>query len=311
MLTRQSTTLVPFDAVRSRLRHTPTIARGVQIIPLDAIVGSVERYRDFTHEFLPLNRELETRWQRVDGATMRLESIPPIDVFKLGEIYFVRDGNHRVSVARFNRATMIEANVTEIPLKVALTPDMDVNQLIVAAERSEFLLRTGLDELRPAADITFTAPGRYQETLEHIDVHQWYLGIERDGAVPYSEAVASWYDNVYEPACEAVQQSGLLTSFPARTAADLYLWTMRHLAMLRETYSKAVDTRMAANDLAREHPAEPLRRVARTVKKVQASLSGDDVPPIIGDLLDKLEEQERLAAEAERNVPPDTTTEQT
>ena len=134
VLTRQSTTLVPFHEVRSRLSHAPTIARGVQIILIDAIVGSVERYRDFTHEFLPLNDELRTRWQRIDGATMRLESIPPIDVYKLGEIYFVRDGNHRVSVARFNHVTMIEANVTEIPLKVVLTDAMDVNQMILAAE---------------------------------------------------------------------------------------------------------------------------------------------------------------------------------
>jgi len=314
MLTRQSTTLVPFDAVRSRLRHAQTIARGVQIIPVDAIVGSVERYRDFTNEFLPLNEELEARWERLNEATMRLANIPPIDVYKLGEIYFVRDGNHRVSVARFNHAAMIEANVTEISLKVALTADMDVNHLILAAERSEFLIHTGLDDLRPAADITFTAPGRYQEVLEHIDVHRLQLGVNRDAEVPYSEAVASWYDNVYLPACEAVGQSGLLRSFahraPARTIADLYLWTMRHLTELRETYSKAVDTQMAAKDLAREHPAQPLQRIVRAVKKAQATLAGDDVPPIIGDLLDKLEEQERLAEEEGRDIPPATTPEQ-
>ncbi|HZG69792.1 MAG TPA: hypothetical protein VEZ12_23880 [Herpetosiphonaceae bacterium] len=311
MLTHQSTTLVPFDEVRSRLRHAPTIARGGQIIPVDAIVGSVERYRDFTNEFLPLNEELEARWERLNEATMRLVNIPPIDVYKLGEIYFVRDGNHRVSVARFNHAAVIEANVTEIPLKVPLTADMDVNHLILAAERSEFLIRTGLDDLRPAADITFTAPGRYQEVLEQIDVHRWHLGVERGAEVPYSEAVVSWYDNVYEPACEAISQSGLLRSFPDRTPADLYLWTMRHLTQLRETYSKAVDTRMAANDLAREHPAQPLGRVARAVKKAQAALSGDDVPPIIDDLLDKLEEQERLAEQQGRDTPPDPTPEST
>ena len=137
ILTRQSATLVPFDAVRDRLGDTPLIKRGVQIIPLEAIVGSVERDHDFTREFLPLYNDLRARWERIDEATMRLENVPPIDVYQLGQIYFVRDGNHRVSVARFNGATSIEANITEIPLQVALTPDMDVNQLILAVERSE------------------------------------------------------------------------------------------------------------------------------------------------------------------------------
>ena len=310
LLTRHSTTLVPFDEVRSRLGDAPSIARGTRIIPLDAIVGSVERYHDFTHDFLPRHQDLRARWERIDEATARLESIPPIDVYKLGETYFVRDGNHRVSVARFNNAPMIEANVTEIPLKVALTPDMDVNQLILAVERSDFLSRTNLDELRPAADISFTAPGRYREVLEHIEVHRWYLGIERHAEVPYEEAVVSWFDHVYVPAVEAIHQSGLLASYPNRTAADLYLWTMGHLADLKEKYSEAVDTQMAADDLAREHPGGPLQRVARAVKKVQDRISGNDVPPIVEALVDKLAEQERLAAEAGQEGAPDTACEQ-
>src|SRR5829696_6451093 len=77
-LTRQSITLVPFEEVRSRLGNTPLIARGLQIIPLDAIVGSVERYRDFTREFLPRSKDLQARWERLDQAAMRLETIPPI-----------------------------------------------------------------------------------------------------------------------------------------------------------------------------------------------------------------------------------------
>lgn len=302
---RQSTTLVPFEDVRSRLGSAPVFPRGTQIIPLDAIVGSVDRYHDFTREFLPRNEELRARWEQLDEATIRLQAIPPIDVYKLGDVYFVRDGNHRVSVARFNRASNIDANVTEIPLKVPLTPDMNVNQLILAAERSDFLSRTDLDELRPAADIEFTAPGRYQEVLEHIDVHRWYMGVERNTEVPYPEAVASWYDNVYQPGVASIRQSELLARFPQRTSADLYLWTMRHLVELQKEYSQWVDTRMAAVDLVRQHGANRLTRAVRAVKKkVQALLGRDEVPPIIEDLLNKLEEQERAEAGDEGSVPP-------
>ena len=283
------------------------IPRGTQIIPLDSVVGSVERYHDFTGEFLPRNEELRARWQRLDQATRRMETIPPIDVYKLGDLYFVRDGNHRVSVARFNRLAHIEANVTEIPVKVSLTPDMEVNQIILGAERSDFLSRTRLDELRPDNGIEFTAPGRYEEAQEHIDVHRWHLGVERNAEIPHSEAVTSWYDNVYLPAIAAIDQTGLLTCFPNRTSADLYLWTMRHLAELREEYSKWVDTRMAAADLARQHAGHSVQKAARTLKKkAQALLGRDEVPPIIEDLLDKLEEQERAEAENEGRVPPHT-----
>ncbi len=313
MLAHQRTTLVPFDDVRSRLESAPVIPRGTQIIPLDSVVGSVERYHDFTGEFLPRNEELRARWQRLDQATRRMETIPPIDVYKLGDLYFVRDGNHRVSVARFNRLAHIEANVTEIPVKVALTPDMNVNQIILGAERSDFLSRTRLDELRPDNGIEFTAPGRYEEAQEHIDVHRWHLGVERNAEIPHSEAVTSWYDNVYLPAIAAIDRAGLLACFPNRTSADLYLWTMRHLAELQEEYSKWVDTRMAAADLAREHAGNPVQKVARTLKKkTQALLGRDEVPPIIEDLLDKLEEQERAAGEfppgEDGRVPPDTKT---
>jgi hypothetical protein len=302
----QSSTLVPFEAVRARVAPVPVVPRGTQIIPLEAIVGSVERYHDFTREFLPRNEELGARWQRLDRATRRQETIPPIDVYKLGDVYFVRDGNHRVSVARFNGASLIEANVTELPLKVPLTPDMDVNQLILAAERSDFLTRTRLDEVRPDTDIRFTAPGRYYEALEHIAVHRWYLGLERTADVPYAEAVIGWHDNVYTPAVETIRQSGLLANFPRRTAADLYLWTMRHQVELQAEYSQAVDTRMAAANLAREHTDHPVKKVVQAVKKkVQGVLPGEDVPPIIEDLLDKLEEQERAAGETGNLTTPD------
>lgn len=291
LFNRQASTLVPFDQVRARLRTASEIQRGTEFIPVDSIVGSVGRYRDFTRDFLPRDEALEERWRRLDEAMNRLETLPPIDVYKLGDVYFVRDGNHRVSVARANDLKAIEANVTEIPLKAPLTPDMDVDQIILAAEKADFLDRTCLDELRPGATIEFTAPGRYAEVLQHIEGHRWYLGLERDAEVPYPEAVTSWYDHVYLPAIRAIRESGLLADYPRRTEADLYLWTMRHLAELKEQYSDAVDAHMAAQDLARQHHDQPLNRVVRAVREL---VTGEnDVSPIVEQLVDKYSERER------------------
>lgn len=294
LVTRQTTTLVPFDDVRARLRTAAEIKRGTQMIPLKAIVGSVGRYRDFTREFLPRDEALEERWRRLDEAYNRLEPIPPIDVYKLGEVYFVRDGNHRVSVSRANGATHIEANVTEIPLKAPLTPDMDVDHIILAAEKTDFLNRTNIDVLCPGATIEFTAPGRYAEVLEHIEVHRYYLGLERNAEVPYAESVKSWYTTVYLPAIEAIRESGLMADFPKRTPSDLYLWTMHHMAELRERYSEAVDPQMAANDLARQQE-QPLQRVVRAVTDL---LTGHhEPPPLVEELIDKFSKQEKAKEE--------------
>lgn len=290
-LTRHTTTLVPFEEVRTRLRSTSEIQRGTQMIPLDAIVGSVGRYRDFTREFLPRSQNVSERWRRLDEAYNRMDNIPPIDVYKLGDVYFVRDGNHRVSVARANGSDAIEANVTEIPLKAPITPNMNVDDIILAVEEADFLERTDLPALRPDASIKFTAPGRYAQVLDHIDVHRWYLGNERAAEIPYAEAVTSWYDNVYLPAVEAVHASGVIGDFPGRTDADLYLWTMHHLAELREQYGDAVDEAMAASDLARSRPPTSVERVVRAVKDLVGG--GDDVPPIVQELLEKYEAQEK------------------
>ncbi|MFN8498919.1 MAG: hypothetical protein U0641_13800 [Anaerolineae bacterium] len=306
LVTRQSNTLVPFDEVRARLRTATEVKRGTTVIPLNAIVGSVGRYRDFTREFLPRDVALEERWRRLDEAVNSLQDIPPIEVYKLGDVYFVRDGNHRVSVARANGMTDIEANVTEIPLQVPLTPDMNVDQIIIAAEQADFFDRTGLHKMFPEADMTFTAPGRYTEMLEHIDAHRWYMGVAQDREVPYDEAVRSWYENVYLPAVAVVRDSALLKDFPKRTDADLYLWTMRHLADLRDEYGEGVDAGIAAADLARQHTERPVEKVVRAVKsatqRAQHLVTGEaETPAIVEDLVNKLEAEERLRGE----IPPE------
>jgi len=180
-----STDLLPFEEVRRQLKGRQGIPRGLQLVPLDQIVGSVGRYRDFSRAFLPRKSVNMSRWAHLDQALNRLEPIPPIEVYQVGDAYFVRDGNHRVSVARANGATHIDAYVTEIPIKVPLRPEDDLDDLIIKAEYVDFLEQTRLDQLRPGADIEFTTPGRYRDLIEHIRVHRYYLapGATGRGAV--------------------------------------------------------------------------------------------------------------------------------
>ena len=289
----RSTDLLPFEEVRRQLKGRQGIPRGLQLIPLDQIVGSVGRYRDFSRAFLPRKSVDMSRWAHLDQALNRLEPIPPIEVYKVGDAYFVRDGNHRVSVARANGATHIDAYVTDVPIKVPLGPGDDLDDLIIKAEYVDFLEQTGLDQLRPGADIEFSTPGRYDDLIEHIRVHRYYLAQERQGEVPWEEAVVHWYDSLYLPVVEVIRREGALDHFPGRTEADLYLWSMNHLYYLREQYGPAVDPKLAASDFARHFTDKPVPKAVKTVKDVaKRVLDPGDPPEIVERLADKLEQVE-------------------
>lgn len=293
ILGRQTPDLLPFEEVRNRLRLYNKAYRGLQDVPLDQIVGSLGRYEDFTRTFLPRRDDARERWVRVEQLTQWGEGLPPVELYKVGDVYFVKDGNHRVSVARAHGAPTIQAHVWEYPTRVPLTPDVDVDDLVIKQEYLDFLERTQLDQLRPEQRIEFTNPGSYRELEEHIDVHRYFLGLEREAEVPYAEAVTSWYDNVYLPAVEAIRRHDALKAFPGRTEADLYLWVMRHLYFLREQYGSLVDADMAAEDLAQRHSQTPVGKVVETLRRqVQQVVELGEPPEVVEKLLEKLEQIE-------------------
>jgi hypothetical protein len=118
---------------------------------------------------------------------------------------------------------------------------------------ANFLEKTRLQEIRPAAAIRPTLPGQYDRVLEHIDVHRWYMGEKRGAEVPYPEAVASWFDSVYSPLIEIIREQDVLKEFPGRTETDLYLWIIKHQWYLRETYGEEVPMQEAAEQFTEDY----------------------------------------------------------
>ena len=233
LLTGKSIDLLRFEEVKQRLRLTDERYLGLREIPLDKIVGSVGRYRDFTRTFLPRTTAVRSRWQRLDALARGPEGFPPIEVYKVGEVYFVIDGNHRVSVARQLGAKTIEAYVTELRTPVPIDENTTEKDLIQKEAYAEFLRRTRLDVLRPEAQIILTEPDRYNQLLEHISVHRYFMGIDQQREVSWEEAVASWYDNVYMPLVKLIREYEVLEYFPGRTEADLYAWLIKHQEAMR------------------------------------------------------------------------------
>jgi len=211
--TQSRNELLPFDEVRKLVPMEGMHEIGLREIPLDQIVGSVGRYNDFDRVFLPRRTESRSRWISIDTARLLDVPLPAIEVYKIGSFYFVKDGNHRVSVARRKGQAFIDANVIEIDVGVPINTEADIDDLIRLQEKSEFYSRTHLLDLRPGADIELTLPGGYPKLMEHINVHRWFMGEKRKSPVRYSDAVAHWYDKVYLPLVKIICQGGLkLTS---------------------------------------------------------------------------------------------------
>jgi hypothetical protein len=243
IFTGKETDLLSFEEVKQNLRLQDLAYLGLREIEVDKIVGSVGRYRDFTRTFLPKYDNMEDRWRRVDAVTHD-QGFPPIDVYKVGDVYFVRDGNHRVSIARMHKSETIEAYVTEYRTQVDITKDDNLDDILLKSERIHFLEGTHLDEIRPNHNIVLTAPGRYRQVREHIAFHKYLKEIETGSEISYETAVASWFDNVYSPVVDLIREQDILKDFPDRTEADLYAWLIKHRAELE----RDVDSLGVVND---------------------------------------------------------------
>lgn len=276
-LTGKSADLLSYEEVRQKLKTEGMVYRGIQEIPLDAIVGSVDRYRDFTRSFLPRLDSDADRWAKVKTIASGPTGLPPIEVYKIGEVYFVIDGNHRVSVARNLGAKSIEAYVTEVKTKVPLTPDVQPDELICKARYAEFLEKTQLDKLRPGVDLSVTVPAQYRLLEEHIQIHRHFLEEAQQREIPFEEAVTRWYDEIYLPVVRLIRAQGLLRHFPNRTETDLYLWIMEHRLELAEALGWDMSPEDAAADLVDRHSLDPQRVVSRLGEKLLDAVVPDEL----------------------------------
>ncbi len=260
-ITGRPNELLAFEEVRQSLRLQDSTYKGLQEIELDKIVGSVGRYRDFTRTFLPKSDRTEDRWRRVDAVTHDLVGTTPIEVYKIGDIYFVRDGNHRVSVARAHGAKTVEAYVIEYKTPVPIENTDELDDMLLKLGRAKFLRKTRLNKIRPGHKVEFTEPGRYRFVQKHITFHKFLKETELGRELSDEEAVAGWYDHVYTPIVNLIRERDILKDFPGRTEADLYAWFVLHRAALEEEAKGLgkVDDQTVIDDLEKERTTNPLR----------------------------------------------------
>jgi len=242
VLSGQRNNLLSYDDVKEKLRIGGPIYRGMKTVRLDQVAGSLNRYHEFDRAFLPKEDQLAGRWTKVDRAFYQDVYLPPIVLYKVGEVYFVVDGHHRVSVAREQGQEFIEAEVRECATRVNITASIRPEDLVILGSKVDFLERTGLDTLRPESDIKLTIPDGFTRMLEHIAVHRYFMGLDYKRDIPEKEAIEHWYDTVYMPIVSIIRQSKLTDDFPGKTEGDLYLWALDHQHYLYKEQGKPLQS---------------------------------------------------------------------
>jgi hypothetical protein len=253
--------LLAFDDIREKLRVGGPIYKGIQTTPIDQIVGSVDRYKDFDRAFLPSQTYTNHRWRRIGTAYLEDIILPPVTLYKVGEAYFVVDGNHRVSVAHELGREFIDAEVYECPVRIPVAPDVEPESLEQLSEQVQFLMQTGLDDSEGTVEIELSIDGAYPLLIEHIATHRYFQSVEWSRDFTFQEAAAQWYGQVYLPTVQVIREAGILDEFPGRTEADLYLWVVEHFYYLREQLGEAITTEDAARNFASHFTPRPLRRL--------------------------------------------------
>jgi hypothetical protein len=191
--------------------------RGRQTVKLDQIVGSVNRYLDFDSSFRLKKDRPRERLHAIRAIMERGKPLPPVDLYKIKDSYFVLDGNHRISVAKERGFKEINARVVEF------FPSRGTAENILYRDKTEFQDKTGLSR-----SIVLTEPGQYQNLLRQINRHRRFLSEQAAAEVPLKGAAEDWYNTIYRPLAAIVEKAGLLDSFPGRSAADLYTYISVH-----------------------------------------------------------------------------------
>lgn len=308
-ITGKSNALLSYEEVADKLKLQGRVDKGMQTIPVDSIIGSVGRYTDFTRTFLPRRVEDKQRWANVKAATVDPLGLglQPIEVYKVSDVYFVLDGNHRVSIARQEGWKSIQAHVIEIQTDIPLSPDLQPDELIVKAEYANFLDQTGLNKSKEPVDLKITIPGGYQKLLDEISVHRSLIeeGQDKEDSLP--GAAERWYRDIFLPFAEAVRERGMMRWFPERTITDLYVWMAEHRQELEKDLGWTIRPEAAAEAViqtkSRRASAEESKtgswRKARLISRYSEHLFKDILVPV-GNSLEGWEALEQALQVARR-----------
>jgi hypothetical protein len=211
--------VLPYEEVIEALGFVSEAFVGLRVVPLDQIVGSVDRGRDFDRRFRPTSGRSRGRWEQIAAAARRGEAFPPIDVVRVGEIYFVRDGHHRVSVARALGRTDVDGYVTEVVTRIDAGKAMKLSDLPLKSHERVFFERVPLpDEAR--AEISLTDPWDYAVLAEAVEAWGFRANQSQHELLDRGQTTMLWLETEYRPVVAMLREAGLVANC---TETEAYL----------------------------------------------------------------------------------------
>jgi hypothetical protein len=201
--------ILPYEEVIDALGFVSEHPAGAAVVPLDAIVGTVDRQREFDRRFRPTSGRVRSRWEHIAAAMRRGDSLPPVDLLRIGEIYFVRDGHHRVSVARALKLTDIDAYVTDVVTRVGAERAITYADLPTKSHEREFFERVPLpDDAR--REIVLSDPWAYAALAESVEAWGFRTSQDRGEPITRREVAFLWLENEYRPVLAMLREDDLI-----------------------------------------------------------------------------------------------------
>lgn len=251
ILNPDEATLISFSDVKKLLKPSNEVYKGMMVVPINLIVGSEGRYKDFDNHFFPKSNFLKTRWERVDMAHYQDINLPPITLYELGGLYFVRDGNHRVSVAKSKGIDFIDAEVVSLQSEIKLRPGSSKEEMVkqvIHYEKRVFYNETNFGDITDFWCLDFTTPGQYDVIYNHILIHKYYINMDKTDEISIEDAIMSWFQNVYMPVIKTIDTHHILRHFRKRTRSDLYVFFIKYWDELKQKFGNEVTLDEAAEE---------------------------------------------------------------
>jgi hypothetical protein len=239
--------VLPYEEVIEALGFVSERYLGLQVVPIPAIAGTVDRERDFDRHFRPTSSRVRTRWERIAAAMRRGEAMPPVDLYRIGEVYFVRDGHHRVSVACALGHADIDAYVTEVVTRVGVDHPITLADLPLKTHERVFYERVPLPE-DARSEIRVSDPWDYAVLAEGVEA--WgFRAIQRSGDPLDRDGVARlWLETEYRPVVEMLREAGMIARRQTETEAYMRVAADRYRLLRTHTWSEEVLQRLLDAD---------------------------------------------------------------
>ena len=235
--------VMPFEEVVDALGFASKQSRGVHPVALDAIVGSVDRTRDFDRRFRPTSPRVRARWERIAAAMRRGDPMPPVALYKIGQMYFVEDGHHRISVARALGWEVIDASVTEIVTQVGADSSIRISDLPLKSHERLFWERVPLP-VAERTSIRLTDPWKYAALAEGVEAWGFRAMQERGELLDRPAVAEMWLQEEYRPVIELLREADLIGQ-GTETDAYVRVASQRYRLLRTHEWNREVVRRLA------------------------------------------------------------------